>query len=127
MGVITGVKNRYKFLLLKYLPKFYQVDNDKQQSLKEEGSKFCRGSFGFRYVRPPTMLKTNGTKLRLKIKKKSFHRVRRISLYSAITETFDNNEFLKLFRNFNIVATGQDINKFVATDDESSQCSKKRY
>ena len=83
----------------------------------------CRGSFGVRYVRPATMLKTNGTKLRMK-NKKSFHRVRRISLYSAITETFDNNEFLKLFWNFNIEATERDINEFVAIDDKSSHLFK---
>ena len=44
----------------------------------------------------------------------------RISLNSAVTETFDNNKLLKLFKNFNITATEQDINEFVAIDDESS-------
>ena len=41
----------------------------------------------------------------------------RISLDSAVIETFDNN---KLFMNFNITATGQDINEFVAINDETS-------
>ena len=44
----------------------------------------------------------------------------RISLDSGVTETFDNNEFLKLFKNFNITATEQDVNEFVAIDDECS-------
>ena len=34
----------------------------------------------------------------------------RISWESAITETFDNNELLKLFKNFNITVT--DIDEF---------------
>ena len=34
----------------------------------------------------------------------------RVSLDSAVTETFDNNEFLKLFDDFNITASEQDIN-----------------
>ena len=44
----------------------------------------------------------------------------RISLDSGVTETFDNNEFLKLFKNFNITATELDVNEFVAIDDECS-------
>ena len=44
----------------------------------------------------------------------------RISSYSTVTETFDNNEFSKLFLNFIISATEQDIDYFVAIDDESS-------
>ena len=32
-----------------------------------------------------------------------------ISLDSAITETFNNNELFKLFKNFNITATKQDF------------------
>ena len=44
----------------------------------------------------------------------------RISLDSAVPEIFDNKDFLKLFKNFNITATEQDTNEFVAIDDESS-------
>ena len=44
----------------------------------------------------------------------------RISLGSCVTEIFDNKEFLKLFKNFNITATKQDINECVAIDDKSS-------
>ena len=44
----------------------------------------------------------------------------RISLDSAVTQTFDNNKLLKLFRNFNITETEQDINEFVAIDEQSS-------
>ena len=36
-------------------------------------------------------------------------------------ETLDNNEFLKLSKNFNIRATEQNINEFVAIDDENSR------
>ena len=43
----------------------------------------------------------------------------RITLDSVVTENFDNNEFLKLFKNFNITDTQQDIDKFVANVDES--------
>ena len=39
----------------------------------------------------------------------------RISLDSAVAETFDNNEFLKLPNNFNIIATKQDIDEFVVS------------
>ena len=44
----------------------------------------------------------------------------RISLDSAVTETCDNNEFLKLFKNLYITATEQDNDEFVAIDNESS-------
>ena len=44
----------------------------------------------------------------------------RISLDSAVTKTFDNNEFLNIFNNFNITATELDIIEFVAIHDESS-------
>ena len=43
-----------------------------------------------------------------------------ISLDSVVTETFHNNKFLKLFKNFNTTATKQDIDEFVAIGDESS-------
>ena len=39
----------------------------------------------------------------------------RISLDSAVAETFDDNEFLKLLNNFNIIATKQDIDEFVVS------------
>ena len=44
----------------------------------------------------------------------------RISLDSVVTETSDKNKCLKRFKNFNITATEQDINEFVAIDNESS-------
>ena len=44
----------------------------------------------------------------------------RISLDSAVTETFHNNKLLKLLKNFNITATEQDTNELVAIDEESS-------
>ena len=40
-------------------------------------------------------------------------------LDNVVTETFDNNEFIKLFKNFNITATEQGIDEFVIIDDES--------
>ena len=43
-------------MLLKNVLPFYQLDNDNQQLLLEEGSKFCRGSAGVRYGRSKTLL-----------------------------------------------------------------------
>ena len=43
-----------------------------------------------------------------------------ISLDRAVTESSDNNEFMKLFKKFSITATEQDINEFVAIDDKTS-------
>ena len=37
----------------------------------------------------------------------------------VITETIENNEFLKCFKKFNITATEQDIDEFVDIDNES--------
>ena len=51
----------------------------------------------------------------------------KISLDSAVTEIFDNNEFLNRFKQFNVTATEQDINEFVDINDESSNCSMRRY
>ena len=44
----------------------------------------------------------------------------RINLDSAVTDTFDNNKTLKLFKNFNIKVTDQDINEYVTIDEESN-------
>ena len=44
----------------------------------------------------------------------------RISLDSAVTETFGINDFLNFLKIFNISATKQNIDKFVAIDDKSS-------
>ena len=56
LGLIAAVKKRYKLLLLKDVLSFYQLNSDHRQLLKEEGSKFCRGSVGVRYGRPETLL-----------------------------------------------------------------------
>ena len=124
--VIAAVKQRYKFLLLKYVLSFYKVDNDNQQLLKDEGSKFCRGSVGVRYDRPVTMLDA------VIYTKEDWDQVTdetfknadlRISLDSAVSKTFDNNKLLKLFKNFNITATEQGNNEFdqeTAIDEQSS-------
>ena len=44
----------------------------------------------------------------------------KLILDGPVTETFHNNKFLKLFMNFNIRATEQDIDEYVAIDDEGS-------
>ena len=38
----------------------------------------------------------------------------------VVTETVENNGFLKCFKNFNIIATEQDIDEFVVIDNEST-------
>ena len=41
-------------------------------------------------------------------------------LDNAVTETFDNNEFLKMFKNFNITAIYHDMDESLAIDYERS-------
>ena len=43
-----------------------------------------------------------------------------ISLNSAVTETFDYNKLLKVFKNLNITAKKQDNIEFIAIEDEIS-------
>ena len=38
----------------------------------------------------------------------------------VVTDTVENIEFFKHFKNFNFTATNQDIDEFVAIDDETS-------
>ena len=48
----------------------------------------------------------------------------------VVTETVENNELLKRFKNFNItyiISTLHDLDEFVAIDNESTVSSKKRY
>ena len=85
------------------------MDSDNQQLLKEEGSKFRSGSIGVR--RPVTLLdaadyfKKEWDKVTDETIKNSFIKADlTISLDSAVTETFDNNKPLKLYKNFNIIA-----------------------
>ena len=92
------------------------MDNDNQQSLKK-GSKFCRGYVGVWYGRRGTQkhadnydkdewLKVTDETIKNSLIKADLG----ISLDSIVTETFDNNECLNLFKNFNITATQRDIN-----------------
>ena len=60
-----------------------------------------------------TILKRIGTKL---LTKHTFD--------STVTESFDNNKFLKILKNFKSTATKQDINEFVAIDDENINVSQ---
>ena len=39
---------------------------------------------------------------------------------NVLTETVEKNKFLKRFKNLNITATKQDIDEFVAIDNEST-------
>ena len=115
-GSYCRCKKRYKCLLLKDLLSFYQLDSDNQQLLKEESSKFRRGSVGVRYGRPVTLIdatnnaKEEWNKVTGETIKNAFMKADlRIRLESAFTDFFDNNEFLKLFKNFYITATAQDF------------------
>ena len=126
LGVIAAVQKTYKCLLLKDVLSFYQLDNDNQQLLKEECFKFRRGYVGICYGRLASLLdaanytKEQWNKVTDETIKNIFIKADlRISLSSAVTKTFDNYEFLKLFRNFNIIATEQDMDEFIAIDDES--------
>ena len=56
MGVIVAVKKRYKFLLLKDVLSLFEINNDNQQLLNKDGSKFRRKSVCVRYGRPVTLL-----------------------------------------------------------------------
>ena len=84
-------------------------------------------SVGVRHGRPTTLLdaanyvREERDKVADETIKNSIVKVDlRISLNSAVTETFDNNKLLKLFKNFNITATEQDIYEFVANDNKST-------
>ena len=114
-------------MILNCVLSFYLLDNDNPQLLKEESSKFYRGSFDFRYGQPVTLpdaanyAKEEWDKVNDETTKNVFIKVDlRISLDIVVTETFDNNEFLNIFKNFNTTVTEQGINEFVAIDDESS-------
>ena len=39
---------------------------------------------------------------------------------NVLTETVEKNKFLKCFKHFNITATKQDIDEFVAIDNENT-------
>ena len=92
-----------------------------QQLLKEEGSKFCRGSVRVCYGRSATLLDAANYAKEVWNYKNNFIKANlRISLDSTVTDTFDNNKLLKHFNNFNITAIEKNINEFVAIDEESS-------
>ena len=44
---------------------------------------------------------------------------------NVVTQTVENNKFLKCYKNFNITATEQDIDEFVAIDNESTHVFQK--
>ena len=127
LRLIAAVKKIYKFLILKDVLSFYELNNDNQKLLKEEVYK-CRKRFiGVCYGRLATLLdaanyaKEAWDKVTDETIKNAFIKADlRISLDNAVTETFDNDKFLKLFKNINITATEQDIDEFVTIDDESS-------
>ena len=78
-GSYCSCQKRYKFLLLKDVLTFSQLDSDNQQLIKEDASKFRRVSVGVQYVNLQfsliklITLKKNGTKLLMK-PSKLFHK-----------------------------------------------------
>ena len=90
---------------MKNVLSFYRLDNDSQQLLKQEGSEFCRWSVGVLYGRSATSPdaanydkeeceKVTDETIKNAFIKADFSKC----LDSAVTEIFDNNEFLKCFR-----------------------------
>ena len=112
LGVIAAVKKRNKCLLVKDVLSFDQLDSDNQQLLKQEGYKFHRGYVSVRYGRPATLLdaanyaKEEWDKATDETIKDAFIKADlRISSDSAVTEPFDYNKPLNIFKSFNITAT----------------------
>ena len=56
LGIISALKCRYKFMHLKRVLDFYQLDADVRQSLKEQGARKPRGSAGIDHGKPATLL-----------------------------------------------------------------------
>ena len=99
-------------MLLKDVLSFDPLESDNQQLLKLKGSKCSRGSVGVCYGRAATLLdaanygKEEWDKLTDETVKNAFMKADlRICLDRAVSETFNNNKLLEIFKNFNITAT----------------------
>ena len=113
---------------------YCQLKNNNKKLLKEECFKFRRRSVGVCYGRLASLLdaanciKKEWDKVTNETIKNAFIKADlRKNLYSDVTETFDNNDFLKLFKKFTITATKQDMNEFQPLMMKAVICFKKIY
>ena len=127
LGMIAALKKRYKFLYLKDMLSFYELNTTNQKLLKDESLKMRRGSVGVHYGRPATLLDAAGyaeeawNRVTEETVRNAFIKADlKINLVSAGAEIFENNEFVDLFNELNITATEEEINEFVTIDNENS-------
>jgi hypothetical protein len=79
MGIIAALKKRYKYLYLKDVLDFYELDDEAKNRKKDQGRKLRQGAIGVLYRNPAPLLNASYVK----------------DAWDFISQTFIKNAFIK--------------------------------
>ena len=131
MGIIAALKKRYKYLYLKDVLDFYELEENAKSRKKEQAGRLRRGAAGVSYGNPAHLLdaanyvKTAWDSITSTTIKNAFIKVDLMRLEGDIhEENRDNDLFssvMQAMENLNISIEHQELEDFVHVDDENSE------
>ena len=128
MGIIAALKKRYKYLYLKVILDFYELDEYLKARKKKRAKRLLRGAAGVAYGNPAQMLDAaQYIKLawdaisNAKIKN-AFNKAKLVTLKGGAYEEVDTMaDLLCSFKALNILIDESTLDEFVHVDDKNSE------
>ena len=128
MGIIAALKKRYKYLYLKDVLNFYELDENLKALKKEQAKRLPRGAAGVAYGNPAHLLdaahyiKLAWDAISDVTIKNAFNKAELLTLQEGADEEVDiMGELLRSFKILNIPIDESTIDEFVHVDDENSE------
>ena len=130
MGIIAALKKRYKYLYLKDVLEFYELDDNSKIHKKEQSKRLRRGAAGVAYGNPAHLLdaahyvKHAWDAISAESIKNSFRKAElQLNLEGHGIEETDMMapEILRHFETLNISMNKDELEQFVHVDDERSE------
>ena len=129
LGIIAALKKRYKYLYLKEVLEFYELDENSKSHKKEQSKRLRRGAAGVAYGNPAHLLdaalfvKDAWDAISASTIKNAFKKADLLKLDDCTTEEIDEiaPDILHNFKSLNISITKDELEQFMHIDDESSE------
>ncbi len=131
MGIIVALKKRYKYLYLKDILDFYELDKQLKQQKRELGKRLQRGAGGVSYENPTHLLdvanyvKEAWDSVSSSSIKNAFSKVELMNLEPERGAESENNviatELAQTIESLNLSINQSELEEFVHIDDESNE------
>ncbi len=131
MGIIAALKKRYKYLYLKDILDFYELDEQLKQRKRELGKRLRRGAAGVSYGNPTHLLdatsyvKEAWDSVSSSFIKNAFSKAELMNLKPEPGAESENNvittELAQTIESLNLSINQSELEEFVHIDDESNE------